>query len=301
MNKNFDQVVNWLMMFVLSLIWGSSFILMKFGLRSFTYGQVAGLRMFIAFIALLPFALYHIRKITKENFLSLIIVGFIGNCIPAFLFTFAETHIDSSLAGILNAMTPFFTLIIGAVLYQTKIRRSGIWGVSVGLVGAILLVLTDSNGFSGEVNAWALFVVLATLMYGVNINHVKIKLSKLNGIQIASLSFLLIGPVVIIYLLFSNLPVSFAKPDAYRDFIYIFLLGFLGSAFAVVIVNYLIQRSSALFASSVTYLMPVVAIAWGMFDNEQLGIVQYFGVGFVLIGVYLVNKKSRKNEFVTKK
>jgi drug/metabolite transporter (DMT)-like permease len=221
-------------------------------------------------------------------------VGYIGNCIPAFLFTLAETRIDSSLAGMLNAMTPFFTLIIGAIVYHIRVVGRAAVGVGIGLAGSVMLIMADSEGFSGNVNAWALFVVLATVMYGININHVKEKLAHLTGLQISSLAFFVVGPAVTIYLLASGLPETFAQANAGRDFVYVFLLGLLGSAVAVVMVNILIQRTTAIFTSSVTYLMPVVAIGWGVIDGEQLSMVHYVGMGFVLFGVYLVNRKIRK-------
>ncbi|MFP4663920.1 MAG: DMT family transporter [Bacteroidales bacterium] len=294
MNEKSEQIINWLMLIFLSLIWGSSFILMKYGLRSFSYGQVAGFRMFIAFIALLPVALYHIRKVTKKNFLSLVIVGFIGNAIPAFLFTLAETRIESAMAGILNSMTPFFTMIIGAVIYRVKIRWISLAGVFIGLGGAIAVITSNTDDITGKINAFALFVVLATIMYGININHVKSKLNELNGIQIASFAFLMVGPAVTTYLLSTGLQETFSQENAWNDFLYVFLLGFFGSAVAVVMVNILIQRSNALFASSVTYMMPIVAIIWGIIDGEKLSITQYAGMAFILLGVYLVNKRKHK-------
>ena len=294
MNRNFEQLINWGMLLTLSLIWGSSFILMKYGLRSFSYGQVAAFRMFIAFVVLLPFAIKHLKLINKSNFLAILIVGFIGNCIPAFLFTLAETRIDSSLAGMLNAMTPFFTLIIGAIVYHIRVAGRAAVGVGIGLAGSVMLIMADSEGFSGNINVWALFVVLSTVMYGININHVKEKLAHLTGLQISSLAFFVVGPAVTIFLLASGLPETFAQPNAGRDFVYVFLLGLLGSAVAVVMVNILIQRTTAIFTSSVTYLMPVVAIGWGVIDGEQLSLVHYVGMGFVLFGVYLVNKKFKR-------
>jgi drug/metabolite transporter (DMT)-like permease len=300
MNKNADQIINWIILIVLSLIWGSSFILMKYGLRSFSYGQVAGFRMFIAFISLLPVALYHIRKITRKNFMSLVIVGFIGNAIPAFLFTLAETRIDSSIAGILNSMTPFFTMIIGAIVYHVKIKWVSLAGVFIGLVGAILIITSNTDHITGKINAFALFVVLATIMYGININHVKSRLNELNGIQIASFAFMMVGPAVTVYLLSTGLPETFARENAWNDFLYVFLLGFFGSTVAVVSVNILIQRSNALFASSVTYLMPIVAIMWGIIDGEKLSIAQYAGMAFILLGVYLVNKRKRRKQRIKK-
>ncbi len=294
MNIRTAQIINWLILIGLSLIWGSSFILMKYGLKSFSYGQVAGFRMFIAFVSLLPVALYHIKKITKKNFFSLVIVGYIGNAIPAFLFTLSQTRIDSSIAGILNSMTPFFTMIIGALVYNIKIPWYKVAGVFIGLAGAVAVITSNTNIDTGKINVFALYVVLATVMYGININHVKSRLSSLNGIQIAAFAFLMVGPVVTAYLLSTNLPETFARENAWHDFLYVFMLGFFGSAVAVVAVNILILRSNALFASSVTYLMPIIAIGWGAIDGEKLTIFQYAGMGLILFGVYLVNKKYRK-------
>lgn len=294
MNRNFEQLINWGTLLILSLIWGSSFILMKYGLRSFSYGQVAAFRMFVAFILLLPFALQNLKLINKTNVFSLLAVGFIGNCIPAFLFTLAETRIDSSLAGMLNAMTPFFTLIVGGIVYRLHISGRAVIGVVLGLLGSIMLIMADSSGFSKSVNAWAFFVVLATLMYGININHIKENLSHLTGVQISSLAFLFVGPVVSVYLLTSGLSESFAQPNAWEDFVYVFLLGFFGSAVAVVLSTILVQRTNAMFSSSVTYLMPIVAIVWGVIDGEQLSFVHYIGMCIVLFGVYLVNRKNNR-------
>jgi drug/metabolite transporter (DMT)-like permease len=294
MKKNLDNLFNWLMLILLSLIWGSSFILMKYGLKSFSYGQVAGFRMFIAFIALLPWAIKNLKFVNKKNILAILIVGYIGNCIPAFLFTIAETRIDSSLAGMLNAMTPFFTLIIGSIVYRLKVKGITGIGIAIGLAGSVLLLMSDAHGLGNNINAWALFVVLATLMYGININHVKEKLGHLNGIQISSLAFFFVGPPVTIYLLSTNLHDSFAQEHAWNHFFYILLLGLFGSAIAVVMANYLIQRTSAIFTSSVTYLMPIIAMGWGLFDNEKLSLVHYSGLLLILFGVYLANKKSDK-------
>ncbi len=292
MKRDFQSILYWLILLILSLIWGSSFILMKYGLRSFSYGQVAGFRMFIAFITLLPFAIKNLGLIKRSNIIPLLTVAFVGNCIPAFLFTMAETRIDSSLAGMLNALTPFFTLMVGALFYHTKLKGGRVVGIFLGLLGSVLLILDNANGVN--FNAWSLLVVLATLMYGVNINNVKAKLSDLTGLQITSLAFFMVGPVVILYLLTTNLPETFAQPNAWTDFFYVFLLGFLASAFAVVLINYLILRTSAIFASSVTYLIPIVAVGWGLIDGEVIFLRHYIGMTLVLFGVYLVNKKLKK-------
>ncbi len=292
MKIDFQSLIDWLILLILSLIWGSSFILMKYGLRSFSYGQVAGFRMFIAFVTLLPFAIKNLGLIKRSNIIPLLIVAFVGNCIPAFLFTMAETRIDSSLAGMLNSLTPFFTLMVGALFYRTKLKGGRIVGIFLGLTGSVLLVFDNVNGIN--FNAWSLLIVLATLMYGININNVKAKLSDLTGLQIASLAFFMVGPVVTLYLLTGNLSETFAQPNVWTDFFYVFLLGFLASAFAVVLINYLILRTSTIFASSVTYLIPIVAVGWGLIDGEVIFLRHYIGMTLVLFGVYLVNKKIKK-------
>lgn len=286
--------INWLMLIGLSFIWGSSFILMKYGLKSFSAGQVAAFRMFTAFLLLLPVSLRHIKCITRKNILSLLIVGFIGNCFPAFMFTIAQTHINSALAGMLNATTPIFTLIIGWIIYKVSSRKIQIIGVGIGFLGAIALIVKDPANLEGSGNWYALFILLATTMYGININHVKSRLQDLTGVQISSIAFFLVGPAVGIYLLFSGLPERFAQPDAWHNFVYVIILGTMSSAVAVTGVNILIQRTSALFSSSVTYIIPIFAILWGLFDGEVLTPIQFLGMGAVMLGVYLVNKRVKK-------
>jgi drug/metabolite transporter (DMT)-like permease len=290
------KICHWLALLFLGFTWGGSFILMKHGLYSFSYGQVAAIRMFSAFLVLLPFSIRNIKKLNKNNILGILIVAFIGNCIPAFLFTIAQTKINSSLAGMLNASTPVFTLLFGLILFQTKTYRSQVVGVVVGLAGAIGLVLSNSTATQIQVNAFALFVVLATMMYGFNMNYVQSKLKSLNGFEIATLSFMFIGPVTGIYLAFTDLTSPLTTPDFTKNLLFVLLLGVFGSAIAVIIVNVLIQKAGSMFASSVTYIIPVFAVFWGIVDGEIITLNQILAILLVLTGVYLINKKKKENE-----
>ena len=280
----------------LSLIWGSSFILMKKGLRSYSHDQVAALRIFISFLAFLPFGIKNLKKVSKENIYSLLIVGFIGSTIPAFLFTKAQTNIDSALAGILNSITPLFTLIIGLIFYKSTAKLINAVGIFLGLIGALGLIIhtsSDSN-ILGNVNYYSLYVVLATICYGINVNQVKYKIKGLNGLELTSMAFMFVGPFAGIYLLFTDFSFALSTNDYMLNLGYIAILAVIGTVMALVIFNTLIQYTSALFGASVTYIIPIFAIMWGIFDGEEITINQFLWIGLIFTGVYLVNKRKQK-------
>jgi len=281
----------WIIFLILSLIWGSSFILMKRGLDAFTSNQVAAFRIFISYLAFFPIAIKHFNKIKKENIISLLIIGFIGNAIPAMLFTKAQTRIDSSLAGMLNSLTPMFTLFVGLLFYKSRILLINIAGILLGLIGAIGLVNNGQNIFSGD-NSYAIFIVIATIFYGISANEVKFKLPGMSGIAIAALSFFFIGPFAGIYLLFTDLSGALNSDVFLQSLGYIAILAIFGSFFAVMLFNTLIIYTSAIFASSVTYIIPLIAIMWGVFDGEPFTINNLLWISVIMVGIYLVNKRK---------
>ncbi len=280
----------WITLLFLSLIWGSSFILMKRGLESYTNTQVAAFRLFFSFVFLLPFTVRHVKVIRKDNLRSLLIVGFIGFAIPAFLFTKAQTHLDSSLAGILNSLTPLFTLIMGIILYRSTARLMNVLGLLIGLAGALGLMWNGDMHVLKGINHSALYVVAATICYGINVNEVKYKLARLSSAQITSLSFLFTGPLAGAYLLSTDLQAAFQTPGHLLNLGYIAILALCSSVIAVFVFNYLIKYTSPLFAASVTYIIPLFAVMWGVIDGEAIGLLQILWIGVILLGVYLVNK-----------
>lgn len=280
----------WTALIILSLIWGSSFILMKRGLESYTFSQVAGFRILFSFVFLLPLTIRNIRVIRRDNLRSLITVSLVGFAIPAFLFTKAQTQLDSLLAGILNSLTPLFTLIVGVILYRSRTRWLNVGGLAIGLLGAVGLIWNGNTAIFREINAYALYIVIATICYGINVNEVKFKLAGLTSLEITSMAFLFTGPLAGIYLLTTDLRTSFHSADAIMNLGYIALLALFSSVIAVLIFNVLIKNTTPLFASSVTYLIPFVAIIWGIIDGEPFGIIQVLWICLIFLGVYLVNK-----------
>jgi len=279
---------------IIAFIWGSSFILMKIGLKSFSPEQSGALRILFASLVLLPIALKQLKNLQSKDLKSLLIAGFIGSFIPAFLFMKAETIINSSLAGMLNSLTPVFTLIIGFLFHKTTFRQLQVVGLLLGLAGAIGLMLAG-DGFSfGTFNSYSLFIVLATIFYGISINQIKSHLQHLTGVQVTAFSFLFIGPIALIYLLTTPFAPVLANPGWPVHLLALATLGIMGTAAAMLMMNTLIRHSSAVTAASVTYIIPIFAIIWGLVDNEKVTMLHLICMSLILSGVYLTNRRSRK-------
>lgn len=284
----------WLLLFVLVLIWGSSFILIKKGLIVYSSSELGALRIIITFICMLPLALKRIARLPLQKWWLLGISGIIGSGIPAFLFAYAETGLESSVTGILNSLTPLFTLLIGLAMFGTRTRWFNVAGVFLGLAGAIGL-LTVSGGGSFNFNiGFGMYVIVATILYAINANIIKRWLHDIDALTITSVSFFIMGIPALVYLIgFTTFTHhSIQEPGAVAGIFYISLLAIFGTAIALVIYNRLIKLTNAVFTSSVTYVIPVVAILWGMLDGEPFRMVYMFWINLIMAGVILVNTKT---------
>lgn len=281
-------------MIILSLVWGSSFILIKQGLKVFSPDQVGALRVSSAFLFLLPSAFFRLKELKNHHYPSLFFSGMLGIFIPAFLFAFAQTRMSSSVAGIMNTLTPMFTMVIGVLLFSQRFRAIAIVGIVMGFGGAILLILSREEGQVTGINYYALLIVLACLCYGMNLNYIKFKIADLRALTITSMSVVMIGPFALIYLLgFTDFTAQLqTAPGGWEAFGFIVLLGMMGTAIATILFNNLVKISTPLFASSVTYIIPIVAVMWGMLDNEKLVAGHYIGMAAIVAGVYLANRKK---------
>lgn len=286
--------IRYFYLIVLSLIWGSSFILMKKGLEVFSYEQVAALRLFITSIVLIPFVFSALKKIKKKHYVPILVAALFGSGIPAFLFTLAQTYLDSSFVGILNSLTPLFTFCIGIIIFNQKYHKINLLGIFIGLIGAIFLSLNNLNQ-SISINIYVYLVVFASLLYAISANVIKRYLYDLDSTDITTIVFLIVGPLSGVYIFSTDFIVLFDNNKAYESLAYITILAIICTALAGVMFYKLIKISSPTFATSVTYLIPIVALFWGFIDGEKL-IGQYFvGVALIFSGLYLVNKKSVNN------
>lgn len=258
----------------------------------FTSVQVGTMRMLLAGLVLLPFSIQVFRQLnTRKDLLYFATVGVCGNFIPAFLFTYAETRISSGLAGIMNSFTPIFTLLIGYLFFSNAISRNQLIGTIIGFCGIIILV-TNSQGIQSNQTEVlpSLAVVFATLLYGVSLNTIKFKLSAYKPIHVAAGGFgMVFIPSIIGFFSFDTTRVFQEHPQAWNGFAAIAVLAIFGTAFAVFLFNGIIQSSSALFASSVTYLIPIVAVFIGTYFHESITSTQVSAMFIVLFGVILAN------------
>lgn len=283
----------WLLIVILAVIWGSSFILIKKGLESFSPIQVGTIRISFAFLVMFPFALKSLNTIYRKCWKKILVIGLFSNLIPAILFATAETSISSSLAGILNALTPLMTLIVGIGFFSTKIKGLQFIGLVTGFIGSIALSFVTSSGSLGKFNYFALFVILATIMYGFSANFIKKYLTGIHPITLTALAMFSVGPAALIILFSTDFVLKLSTNNlAWTSLAYLFLLGAVGTAFALVLFNRLIQMTTAVFASSVTYLIPIMAVVWGIVDGENFFFMHLIGMLLIIVGVYLVNRRS---------
>ena len=286
-----SKQLKWVLLTVLSLIWGSSFILIKKGLIGLTPIQLGSLRILFAGIFLLAIGFKSISKISLQQWKFIAITAFFGTFIPAYLFAIAQTEIDSSVSSILNSLTPLNTLVLGSIAFGLQFKRNQIFGVIIGLFGSALLILNGAMNHPEQNYYYALLILIASLCYATNVNLIKKHLSGMAPLSITTGNFLvLLLPAALILYLTDFLEVI-SVPQVQNSMLFIVILGVIGTGIANIIFFKLIQLSSPVFATSVTYLIPIVAFFWGLLDNEMLTPIQFLGAFIVLIGVYLSAKK----------
>ncbi len=285
------KLVNWIIFIILSLIWGSAFLVMKESTRELTGWQVAAVRIFFAGLVFLPFAVFHLKSVPREKIPFVILTGILGNLLPAFLFAIAiQKQVSSSMAGILNSLTPLFVILIAILVFRQKVQAKKIAGVLVGFIGLLVLNMAK-GGMTTDNFGYILLILLATVLYGLNVNIVTQYLKGVDPIRMAtiSLAFMMIPTAVIMWEQ-SMLQKFTEEPEARRAIIYAAALGVVGSAMATAMFYVLIKRAGGLFASLVTYGIPVVAIFWGIMAGEDVTFLQVGCLGLILAGVYLANR-----------
>lgn len=291
-------IKKWVYLFTLSIIWGSSYILIKKGLVGLTPLQLGSTRIVMTTVILMIFGWKQLRKIPKEAWKWIILTGFFGTFFPSYLFAFAETVIDSSVAAVLNGMTPLFTLILGLMFFNSSFKWMKIVGVLVGFGGTLVLVSNEFTMRSGLSSWYAFLVMAATLCYSINVNLIKHKLQGVPALAIALGNFIAIVIPAFGVLLFTNFPWTkiTSSPEVSSSIGYILILSLFGTALAKVMFNELVSISTAVFSISITYLLPIVAIAWGIMDGEQFTLIQWLGCVLILLGVYLITDKKRAKD-----
>ena len=290
MNLNLRK---WGTLIILSVIWGSSYILIKKGLTGLTPVQLGSLRVIITTILIAPIGYNKIKHIPKNKMKWVAISAFVGSFFPAYLFAFAETEISSSVTAVMVSLTPLFTLLISVIIFGEELLKKQVIGVIIGFLGIVVLINNELLSSSFNI-LYVMFIVLAAFCYAVNANLLKYKLPNIPALGIVFMSFLFMFIPAFIVLFFSNFPFSdfTSDPLILESIVYIVILALFGTAIAKVMYIKLLAISTPVFSVSTTYLMPVVAIFWGLLDGEEFKLTQFFGTSIILLGVYLVTKKK---------
>lgn len=291
---NADKSVSWIywaFLLFLSIIWGSSFILMKKGLAVFTSTEVGALRLGISFVCMAPIAWVRMRKIDRPSWKYIALVGWMGSGFPAFLFALAQTHISSAIAGILNSLTPIFTLIIGMLFFGLPFRWGWVAGILIGLSG-VVMIIGQLNGWAFHMNGWyALAALGGTVCYAISGNTVKKHLTHIDALTIGSVGFVLTGIPAVVVLFGLQFPWRYGSdPGFWPAMGYISLLAVFGTVFASVLYYFVVQRTNQVFGSLVSYIIPVVALGWGFMDGEVIHWIFLAGFLMILIGVYTARR-----------
>ena len=283
--------IKWFYLLALALVWGSSFILIKKGLIGLTAFQLGSLRIIFASVFLLLIGHKSLAKIPAKKWKYIALTSMFGTFFPAYLFAIAQTEIDSSVSSILNSLTPLNTLILGALVFGLQFKRNQVFGILIGLVGSALLVLNGAANHPEQNYYYAILVLIASICYAVNVNLIKKYLHDLTPLSITTGNFTILFIPAFMILFFSGFFEVIQEANVQQSVLFIMILGVVGTGIANILFFKLIQISSPVFATSVTYLIPVVAFGWGLFDNEMLTPIQFFGAFIILIGVYLSAKK----------
>lgn len=286
--------IKWVYLIVLSVIWGTSFILIKKSLLGLTAYQLGALRTIVAGLFLLIAGYKGLKSIQKSQWKWIVLSGFLGSFFPAFFFAIAETEIDSSIASILNSLVPLNTILLGFAVFKIASTKRQVLGVIIGFIGTAMLILKGAELNPGQNYLYAGYVIASTIMYAANVNIIKRYLQHVKPLTIAAGNYVaIIVPAIIILIwadFFSN--ETYSKPHFVDAMIYVVILSFFGTALAKVLFNKLVQISTPVFASSVTYLMPIVALIWGILDGEGFSFIQGLASAIILLGVYLSHKRQ---------
>lgn len=286
-----SKQLKWYLLALLSLIWGSSFILMKRGLEGLNPFQLGALRIIFCAVFLLIIGFKSLKSIPLGQWKFIALTAFFGTFMPVFLFSYAQTQINSSISAILNSLTPLNTLLIGATVFGLQFQRRQLFGVLIGLIGCALLIYNGAINNPNQNYYYALFVVVASVCYASNVNLIKKYLSDLSPLSISTGNFVVMLLPALLILFLSGFSDIATLPETHKAMMYIAVLAVLGTGIANIVFFKLIQMSSPIFASSVTYLIPVVAFGWGIMDNESLTLTQGIGALIILIGVYFSARK----------
>jgi drug/metabolite transporter (DMT)-like permease len=276
---------DWSLLLLTSLIWGSSFLWIAIGLDSFHPGVIACGRMIFGAIVLWLVPASR-QPIPRSAWPALAVVAIAGNSFPALFFPLAQERVESSVAGMFNSVGPILTLVISVVMIRKAPPAGQVLGLIVGMIGALLLGVSNLSGADAE-PLGLLFVVLAVTGYSVSNNFLPPLAQAYGGAAVIARAMLASAILLAPWGAWGLRDSSFS----WGSFGALVMLGIFGTGLARTIFAILNGRIGAPRSALVGYLVPVVAIVLGVLvRDESVGSTELFGTALILLGAALISR-----------
>lgn len=284
------------LLLIISITWGSSFILIKKILPVFDPFQIGAFRAGLSGLLLSFIGVPALRRMKGKDVLWIALAGLLGNFLVVFIFPFAQRHVSSSLAGIINALDPIFTLIMGGILFGIRNRLLQYFGAIIGFLGAIVLVYF-SGSESGESHyAYLILLIIGAALYAISALIVEKKLKHIKAVELASSMYSLWMLPALFILVFSGFfnEIDLSQTEIVQSLGYLTFLTVVSTTLVMFLFFKLVQKTSAVFASTTSLLIPVVAVFWGILDGEKFTFWYALGGILVIMGVYFIRENRKK-------
>lgn len=287
------KITGWAILLGIGLTWGSSYLFIKKGLLHFEVEEVAAIRIALTGLFFLPWMISTWKKTEAKDIPFLLVVALLGSGFPALLFPLAQTSLSSGFTGILSASTPLFTIMLGSFFFKVPIGKRTLLGVLLGFLGIGFLISGAGNAYNDWNIGSAIFILTATCMYAISSNTVNRYLTHLDSMSISSFVFTALS-IPAWYVIVHNDTLSRLKDTQVlkESFFPLLALAFMGSFLATLLFFQLIKREGVVFSSTVSYIIPFMAILLAFFDGESIHWMHLAGMLIILTGIYLSRNKN---------
>lgn len=291
MNRGAFSVLDWTLFVSISLIWGSSFLLMAIGLEAFEPGLITMLRVGLGAAALWLVPVARSTKVDRSDWPRLVALSIVWVAVPFTLFPIAQQYINSAIAGMLNGAMPIFAAVIAVIMLRRLPRATTLVGLVIGFAGVVAISAPSIREGGTEALGVAL-VVIATACYGLAVNIAAPIQQRYGSIPVMARMLALATLWTAPFGLIGAAGSSFA----WGPFVAIAAAGVVGTGIAFVIMGSLVGRVGSTRASVITYVIPVVALVLGVvFRNDQVAPIALLGVAMVIAGAAMASRRDTQD------
>ena len=238
-----------------------------------------------------------LKRMSKKDVFWIALSGLFGNFLVVFIFPIAQQGVSSSLAGIINALDPIFTLVLGAILFGIRNKVIQYAGAIIGFIGAIILVYSSNSGNGENHLYYTVLLVIGSALYAVAALIIEKKLHHIKSTDISTGIYTIWMVPSLLILSFSGFftDIDYSQNETLTALGYLVFLTVISTTLVMFLFFKLVQDTSAVFVSTISLLLPVVAVIWGVLDKEKFTVWYAIGGLLILISVYLIREKKNKS------